>query len=331
MSRRGTALVVGSIAFFAAVTARAEDEAQLAYARNGDATARCPDEESFRNQVAARLGYQPFTSSGKHRVSVVLNVAHGRVRGRAAVTRAGQAVLGVRELEDTVDNCEALTSALATTVAIAIDPVRGLGPTPLPPAPPLPPPPAPGPRDAHETHAEAVAPPPPPEQPARPIRFLASAGAVFSLGVAPGVAFGAEAGVGARRDAFSLELSARIEAMPGDVRVGSGDRLEATVLSGTLTPCGQLGVFLGCIFGRMGAFQGRAPDVVDPSLGTTLFGAVGLRAGVRATVWRWVALEGLAEAGLPLVRTSLRIGRDTAWTAPPAFAGGRLAVVVLFP
>lgn len=301
--------------------------AQLTYIANRDAVGRCPDEESFRNQIAARLGYQPFTTTGRHRVAVSLAAARGRVHGRAEVTRAGRTAPGVRELDDQIDNCEALASALATTVAIALDPVRGLGPAPEPVAPPPLPPPL-----YDDRGPEPLAPPPPEQRaPPQPIRFFAGAGGVFSLGVAPGPAIGAEAAVGARREAFSLELSARIETMTGSERVATGDRVEATVLSGALAPCGELGVFVGCVFGRVGAFQGRAPDVVNPSLGTTVFGAVGLRAGVRFVVWRWISLETLAEAGLPLVRTSLRIGADNAWTAPPAFFGGRLALVVLFP
>jgi hypothetical protein len=326
--------VLGAVAAgFPEATALGDDElatAQLTYVANDDATERCPDEESFRHQIAARLGYQPFTRDGKHRVAVTLNAARGRVRVRAEVTRSGQTAPGARELDDKIDKCEALASALATTVAIAIDPVRGLGPTPAP----IAPAPAPLPHDDRGSGAEPVAPtspPSPPPAPSRPILFFARAGGVFSLGVAPGTAMGAEASFGGRRDAFSVDISARFESTPESVRGVSGDRLEATVLSGTLAPCGQLGVFLGCIFGRVGAFQGRAPDVVTPSLGTTVFGAVGLRAGVRFPVWRWISAQAMAEAGLPLVRTSLLIGPATAWTAPPAFGGGSVSVVVLFP
>jgi hypothetical protein len=53
------------------------------------ATRQSVDEESFRHQVAARLGYQPFTRDGKHRVSRTLTAARGRVRVRAEVTRSG--------------------------------------------------------------------------------------------------------------------------------------------------------------------------------------------------------------------------------------------------
>lgn len=331
---RALAVSAGLGVGFVASPAFADDDlatAQLTYVANSGAAGRCPDEESFRNQIAARLGYPPFTTSGRHRVAVSLTAARGRVRGRAEVTRAGQTTPGVRELDDTIDNCEALASALATTVAIALDPVRGLGPAPEPVAPPLPPPP-PHDRDADRDRGpQPVAPPAEQRAASTPIRIFAGAGGVFSLGVAPGPAIGAEAAVGARREAFSLELSARLETTTGSERVATGDRVEATVLSGALAPCGQLGVFVGCVFGRAGAFQGRAPDVVNPSLGTTVFGAVGLRAGVRFVVWRWISLEALAEAGLPLVRTSLRIGAGDAWTAPPAFFGGRLAVMVLFP
>ena len=327
-------VVLGALTF--ATAARADDEpatAELLYVASGDAAARCPDEESFRNQVAGRLEYQPFTPPGKHRVAVTLHAELGRVRGRAEVTRPGKKAPRIRELDDKIGQCEALVAALATTVAIAVDSVRGLRPAPAAPSTPAPVATL-SPRE-ERADAAAVAPPsPPPERlrpPPPPILFFASTGGVFSLGDAPGTSVGAEAGFGIRRADLSVELSARIETMPEVVRVRSGDRLEATILSGTLAPCGQLGLFLGCVFGRVGAFQGRASDVVDPSLGTSVFGAVGLRAGVRFPLWSWIAMQAMTEAGLPLVRTSLLVGRTTVWTAPPGFGGGGLSLVVLFP
>src|SRR5437879_2886717 len=58
----------------------------------------CPDEESFRHQVASRLGYQPFADGGRHQVSIALTIQSGRIHGRAEVTRAGQSVPAHRDL-----------------------------------------------------------------------------------------------------------------------------------------------------------------------------------------------------------------------------------------
>lgn len=300
--------------------------------------ARCPDEESFRNQVAARLGYQPFVQDGKHRASVTLRIVGDRVRGRAEVLRFGQSTAGVRELDGEIEKCETLTAALATAVAIALDPVRSAQPaTPAAPPPPatdvrLAPPPPP------------LAPPPlPPEQPGPPpvqsaapsrtsrIALFGTAGAIGAVGLMPGLAMGGDAGVGLRFEVLSLELSGRVETMPTAARADSGDRLEATMFSAVLSPCGHLGRWLACGIGRVGALQGRAPDVVHPSLGTSLFGAIGARGGYVLPLSSALALRGLASAEFPLVRTSLVIDKASVWTAPPAAAALELGVVVTVP
>src|SRR5262245_29236928 len=114
--------------------ARAEngrETARLTYVVAANASG-CPDEESFRNLVAARLGYDPFEPDGKHAAVVKIARQGGLLRAEARVTREGQPEPGARELEGGLGQCEALTSALATAVAIALDPVRGTqGPAPV--------------------------------------------------------------------------------------------------------------------------------------------------------------------------------------------------------
>jgi hypothetical protein len=159
------------------------------------------------------------------------------------------------------------------------------------------------------------------EPPGPRVTFFGAAEAIASFGLAPGPAVGGQVGVGLRRGAASLEASGRIETTTQPVQVDSGDRIEATVFSGFLAPCAALGPWLGCLTGRVGAFQGRAPDVVNPSLGTSAFGAVGARAGYVLYVTRVVAFRALGFVELPVVRTALVIDRATVWTAPPLMGG----------
>ena len=63
-------------------SARAENDretARLVYVVAANASG-CPDEESFRNLVTARLGYDPFEPDGKHAAAVEITREAGRLR-----------------------------------------------------------------------------------------------------------------------------------------------------------------------------------------------------------------------------------------------------------
>jgi hypothetical protein len=299
---------------------------RLTYATPDDA--RCPDEASFRNLVAARLGHDPFVATGPDAVRVAVARDRGRLHGRVEVTRSGQAPSSARELSGEADKCEALAAALATTLAIALDPMRAPAPVP----PPAPPPAA----STVVIVEQAPAPPPEPPRPnapaasPTPIVVFGVAGGVASVAAAPSFTLGGEIGLGVRVRAFSILAAGRAEATPGPVRVDSGDRLQAAILSGSLAPCAHLGGWSGCAFARVGAFQGYAPDVVSPSLGTTVFASVGARVGYSLVLSRALALRPTLEGALPIVRTSLVIDKSVVWTAPPASAGAGLALLVYF-
>jgi hypothetical protein len=325
----GVFLVLAALLLAAAGRAEERTTATLSYAADPE----CPTESSFHDLVAARLGYDPFGPSGSDRVAVRIAKQGDKLVGRAEVAH-GHAEARTRELAATGDRCEPLATALATTVAIALDPLRAGGPPPAAPPPALAapstvvfvsekdaPPASPG--------APAPAERPAPAQPPR-LSLFGAAGAVATAGVAPGPALGPEFAFAVRAGAISCEVSARAEIAMGDVRADSGDRLEATLLTGALAPCAHLRQFAGCIFGRIGSFQGRAPDVAQPSLGTSVFAALGLRGAYALPLGGHFAVRGALEAGLPLVRTTLFIDRAPVWTAPAAFAGASLAALVQF-
>jgi hypothetical protein len=319
---KGAALLAAaSLLGSARASAEELETARLTYRAPANS---CPDEESFRHQVAGKLGYEAFTEDGKHRASVIVRLERGRIRGRAEVTRRGQSAPGVRELDGEQGQCEALVAALATAVAIALDPVRGMQPAAPPPAPPA---------SAPQIVVVREEPAPPPEEkkeeaPAPRAHVFGVADGVVSLGLAPAPAAGGQVGVGLAWQTLSIEATGRIEATTGPEPVDSGDRIEATVYSALLSPCAALDAWALCITGRVGAFQARAPDVLNPNLGTSLFGAVGARAGYVLRLGQVVSLRALAFVELPLVRTSLLINQVTVWTAPPVLGG--LAVGAVF-
>jgi hypothetical protein len=322
-----------------ATTAEAGEErlesATLSYVVSG-AALRCPDEESFRRKVAARLGYQPFSTGGLHRVSVRLSATSTGLRGHAEVTRVGQSESGVRDLDGAVDECEPVTAALAVAVAIALDPVRSAQASEPPidphaqdvePAPaPLTPAVVAAPAPAALPAADAVEPPA-----ASRITLFGAAGAVAGVGLTPGASAGGTIGVGLRRRALSVELSGRAEATPGPTRVDAGDRLEANAFSALLATCAHLRRASACGLGRIGVMQGMALDVKDPMLRTSTFGTLGARAGYEVALSTAVALRGLLSAELPLVRTSFVIDGRSVWTAPPVLGGIEIGVVVAVP
>jgi hypothetical protein len=341
---------VWSVAFFgyfALVPARGQAEeletSVLSY--SVPAGSSCPDEASFRNLVAARLGYDPFVNGGKHATSVEFSL-HGRqMRGRAVVTRFGSTVPGIRELNVNPDECMSLAAALATAVGIALDPARERqvasapkptpAPTPVAPLAPTPVPSAPAPPIAPvapvaiSAARPAFLPAAPPSAPVDTALFLRAGGSV-SFGTAPSTAYGAELGIGGRANWFSLEAIGRAEVTAGARRSAAGEpRLEVTIISGGLLPCIQhRSGLIGCVEARFGALQGRSPDVTNPELGNSLFGVIGLRGGYRLKLSRLIALQATLEGGQQLVRTSLKIDKRAVWTSPGLEGGGSLSLMV---
>jgi hypothetical protein len=111
-----------------ALCASASEPARLTLTYGAPEEAGCPDEGSFRNLVAARLGYDPFVPESQDGVRVELVRDHQRMRGHVEVARQGQGAPLARDLSGDADKCEALGAALATTLAIALDPVSALAP-----------------------------------------------------------------------------------------------------------------------------------------------------------------------------------------------------------
>jgi hypothetical protein len=289
----------------------------------------CPDETTFRDLVSARLGYDPFVASAAALVVVEIGSKAGRLEGRAEVQQSSLPS-ATRSLSASPRECEPLATALATAVAIALDATthrardeQALSPTRAAALPvssidtPEPEPPA-APRSREAEDAQRTF-------------WLGSLGGSAATAVGPGPMLGLEAGLSARRRALSLEVSARAESTVGVARGTVGDRLEANVFAGTLSPCAHFGAFAGCVFARLGVFQGRAPDVTNPKVDSLLYAAVGFRAAYAIPLGRAFWLRWALEGGAPLVRTTLTIDGTAAWVAPPVFAGASVAVVANIP
>ncbi len=277
------------------------------------ALAACPDEQSFRRKVATRLGYDPFVADAPRNVTVDLVPNGTRLRARARVQTPGKPD-AERALDDSVEHCEALADALAASVAMAVDPLRALAaPATNPIAERVQNPSIPVEAPAPRVIIVHDAPPP---KPGPPVRFFAQAAITAGFGVLPGEGYNAEAGFGAQYTDFSLTAEGRVSQQWGTETLLSGYRIDATALSAALVPCAHYGMLVACAVGRVGAMQGRSPDVTTPSLGSTQLASLSARAELALPLSQAFAWRVLGEAGLPVVRTSFVVNGRQVWTAP---------------
>src|SRR3954466_11584478 len=79
-----------------------------------DAAAKCGDEQSLRDAVSARLGYDPFDSKSTRALSVAIARERKGLRATVELRDAAGQVLGTRELTST--SCTELASALGLAV-----------------------------------------------------------------------------------------------------------------------------------------------------------------------------------------------------------------------
>jgi hypothetical protein len=297
------------------------------------AASSCPSETRFRELVTVRLGYDPFGArSPDARVEVELVAQSGEIRGQLVL--AQDAKLKERTLIG--PRCESVAEALATTLALALDPLSAMRPparsellgidAPLVPAQEAAPAVSPPLVPASEL-VSAPSPPgldrlPPASQPLPPVpprRESELAGAAYACateGVVPGVALGGGiAGAFSRRHLFVLS-DLRLVQTPGEVTSG-GYHLRALALSAGLATCARFGSFVLCGMGRAGQLWSRAEEVRDPRTERRRVASLGVAAAFLIRVApRWRLALGL-EMSSPLTETRLRLAQDDAWQAPP--------------
>ena len=312
-------------------TCRAEERPLATLDYSVEAGASCPDEPAFRTMVTTRLGRDPFVSRAPSSVRVRFSSRGRVVVARIEIAESGSAP-GVRTLEQPKHACEALAGAVAAAVATAIDPA---GPIPASSSelPPLPPPASTVRGDApHEPavrQAPAVVSPVVAERAGPAPRVALTAHALGSVGVVPGPALGALAGVGIRYGAFALHAEGRFETTPAATLVTASDRLTGVAYTGSLVPCGLVRWFEGCIGVRLGALQVTSLDVIRPTLTRSVSAALLARAVARLPLTSGVLFRVGLEGGVPLVRTTFSVEGEPVWTAPAAHASLFIGIELL--
>ena len=317
---RALAFVLCVSAWVGRARAAEPETAALVYERPTELDT-CPDEDTFRHAVIARLGRDPFAAGAPRTIHVRLARAGAVLSAVVSVDEAGSA-RGERRI-DTRAGCDELAAGAALAVSIAIDPLAALGPTdPSGPEPAHP---------AEETKATPLAPKPAvkhaPESPSPPRRatplhvdsgvFLRAGGRAW-LGAVPASSAGPTLGVGYRHERFSFELTA-LGVLPRSKEVSGTTRsVSVGIIGAELVPCAHFADFRACALFGSGTLLARGQGVTDPRTGTKADAWGGLAAGYSFTSGHF-SLTPTAELAARFTSTELSLNSAGVWTTPRVF------------
>jgi hypothetical protein len=313
-------LVLGSV--LCAGTARGQgaaspprEDVRLEYAP----TAGCPDERVLRGEIAANMGYDPFTPGGAAVLRVVIGWRKGSFVASSALSAASGRVLW-SDPPLTEASCRRLVVALAVVISLVVEhppappPPVAPPPAPVAPAAPAPVAPAPPPRVVEPPPAE----PPPPPVSLRP-KIRAGAGGAFVLGSEPAPTGAFLIDFGVRWPSVSISFEGRVD-LPVTGVVGLGAHERVRLAGASLVPCYHRGWFSGCGVASVADVWGDGAEMYTTVGWSTRYAALGVRAGLEWPVPGVPALalrlsvDGLATV-LPATVAALR--NTVVWHTPP--------------
>ena len=241
----------------------------------------------MRRAVATRLGYDPFRPLASTTLTAEVKREKGLFRGRVRLVDDAGVERGARDLESRADDCSDLTTAMALSMSIAIDPLsmmRAQKPEPEPapreaqpeaaPAPPddassaLPAPPPAGDGPAGTAHAPASVPDPP--------RLGLGAGGHVAFGVAPAPALGFRVGAELLTKRWSLGLEGRFD-LAASSGSSEGGRSSTSLAGGSVVPCLRVPLVWVCGVVLLSRVEAEALDVSAPRTDAFLFFGAGGR------------------------------------------------------
>ncbi len=289
---RSKCLVVAVLAASYAVAPRealASPIARFVYVRGLGAEA-CPDEDTMRAAVSARLGYDPFRVVAKTTLTAQISRENGVFHGHVKLVDESGQERGARSLESRSDDCKDLGEAMALSMSIALDPLSVLAPTtpkppdpPPDPQPPEPPPKPEAPPIATRPPPPPIAPPPPAPPPKERAKLGLSLGAHGAFGVGPQAAFGLGLGAELVLGNVSVGVGGRLD-VPSAADSPQGGKIRATLVGGEVVPClrAPLGstTLFGCGVLLLAGVTAESTEVTAPRSQSTFFGAGGVRAGL---------------------------------------------------
>jgi hypothetical protein len=320
----------------------------------GPGAENCPPEQVLHDEVARRMGYDPFTADAPDRIVANLN-------------RSGPLFSGTLELIDSSgksqwkqsyafrgkkdEDCAALDVAMAIDISIEFihfslpSPAAAPNPSPssesppaeapVPPPQPVvqasPPPPQP---PAHPSPA------PPPRTLSSPIlrpRFEFGAGPLVAAGIAPGINAGILVHAGLRWPSLSLGLEGRSDfSVSGELNKTPPAVFKIALLGGSFVTCFHWRFAMGCGVVTAGGVHNEAVDIPTAKQTTATdagYVGIGVRGGAElslAKLWQPLAIRvhGDALFSALAARTVFR-GANIWQTRPMSFSGG-LTLLCLF-
>jgi hypothetical protein len=318
-------------------------KARLVYLR-GIGTETCPPEAELADAVAARLGYEPFSTWAQDTLFVELIKDAEGFTAKVKLVDSSSNVRGERELHARTA-CADLVPTMALTISLAIYPIASTRNGALPEDTPPREKPVDLTRSTIPDGGDAGAAPPPkprddapkvpePAAPRSESSIGAGVGVLGSVGSAPAPNVGLSLFTEGRYAWVSLGVEGRVD-FPASASVdhgvaasGSSPQVSSWLLVGGLRACGHFRGAFGCVLGMAGEIRASGIDVSSPREAGALYGATGLRAGYDYEIVPRFALRGQIEGDLVLTRYALSVGGvETFRYAPIAGNFGIFALV----
>ena len=273
----------------------------------------CPDEQQARQEIAARLGYEPFDAESDVLVRARITKETPALKGTIELSKRDGTPQGRRELSSATGDCAELSAAMELAIAIAIDP-QSLRRTSTPVV------------VVPEKVVPALPTPSPPAPPPLGPRFVVGAGVLGAAGTAPAIAPGAVLRVGAEWERFSLALEGRAD-LSTTLRDARGS-VSASVLLAAVVPCLRVWHIDGCAVISAGALQVSSAFGGLTLRQSTPLLLVGVRVQAVLELSELISVRPFVDAQAVLTRTSLLSGSEVVWVTPPIAGALGAALVV---
>jgi len=287
-------------------------QVRLLYHQDSSAAA-CPNEDTVRRGVAARLGRDPFEPHARRVVVVRLNASSREYKASIMVHDETGAVVGQRSLQSKQGDCAELAASMQLSIAIAIDPLHNM-PKPLQEQP------AQAAVQAQPSHAvqQGPWPPPPPppplqEKPASG-RFLGG-GLFMSTSREPKSTLGFTAHLQDRGSLIVWGLEARYD-MP-DSTIAQMGQVETSRLAASGLLCVQGPIVDACAMASAGRLHAQGSQYQLSSSASTPYLAAGARLSRHLPVASDFALQVGIDILARLTQTTLLVDNDEVWQSAP--------------
>lgn len=293
------------------VQAEPQPTARFTYLRT-DSASSCPDEETMRRGVAARLGREPFDTKADRALTVRLEAAESGYRADISVQDAEGNEVGKRSLSTDREDCAELASAMQLAIAIAIDPMHSMPkPAPQPAAEP-PALVAPALAQAPSLHLGPPLPPPPPGTKEQASRHL-GAGLLLAASTEPNPSIGLTLHYAHRSEHSAWAIEGRID-NPSEVSAMTG-QVQTSLWAGSFLMCLRPQAFDLCGVASLGRIWGRGSGYEESASFQTLYAAGGVRLARLFSVQGNFGIQVSTDLLGRLNTTTLLVDNEEVWSS----------------